>query len=211
MNVNNIVKRLIQLKSTGVNLDLALDIGAYRGEFTNIIKSVWPKITVKQFEADERQKDYLLDTAEIVLLGDRDQQVDFYTIPDTGWGSTTGSSIYRENTDFYNNARKQSRLMTTLDSVVDHSLDWHNSLIKIDTQGSELLILDGASELLSQRPRFILLECSIQEYNEGAPLINESLDYMLNKGYKLYDIVDTAYSQTGELLQLDIMFMIDKR
>ena len=199
------VSCFIRLKKSGVIIEHALDIGAYRGEFTNAIKSVWQKIEVQQFEADERQAEYLQDNAYIVVLADAEKTVDIYTVEDTGWGSTTGTSMYKEKTAAYDNPIMKKVSTKTLDDLVDLSADWEKGLVKIDTQGSELAILEGAQQLLSKGPRYILLEASIREYNEGAPKINDVINYMKDKGYQIHDILDRVYIN-GLLYQANLFF-----
>lgn len=205
MSLNNTVARLFSLKNKGVHLERALDIGAYRGEFTNTLQSIWPQIKVQQFDADVRNKPYLNDDAFIGVLGNINGKVDLFTIEDTHWGSTTGTSIFRENTIHYVDPMTYQAEMTTLDAVVDLSGDWSKGLVKIDTQGSELLILEGAKQLLSKRPRFILLECSFIEYNRGAPLITETFQYMNAIKYKPVDVFEFNYID-DTLVQGDFLF-----
>ena len=149
-----------------MQIEQVLDIGAYRGDFKQTVKSVWPDCRVQQFEADERQASHLSPDAKICLLGDQEREVDFYTIEDKVRGMTTGSSIYRERTAYYQNPKVIKKQMVTLDSVVDASGDWSKGLVKIDTQGSELDILRGGEVFLKiQQPRYTLLECSLMQYN----------------------------------------------
>lgn len=203
----NFANKFRQLKAKGVNFDHVLDIGAYRGDFTETIKTVWPDAKVRQFEADERQKDKLLPDATIALLGNECKEVDFYTIQDTAYGVTTGSSYYREMTSFYENPIVVKKQMVTLDSLLDLNADWNNVLVKLDTQGSELDILAGATEFIDRhKPSCMLLECSIKPYNEGAPLIGEVIEYMGGIGYQMYDIVEAKYDNQGDLLQMDVLF-----
>ena len=211
MVIANFYKRLKQLKDLGVEIEQVLDIGAYRGDFTETVKSVWPKARIQQFEADERQKQYLNADAKIALLGDEEKEVKFYTIEDTNYGVTTGSSIYKERTDYYKNPIVTKKNMVTLDSVLDASGDWSKGLVKIDTQGSELDILHGAKNFLNnQKPLYILLECSIQQYNENSPLIGDVVSEMAKLGYEMNDVVDLSYDQQGRLLQTDILFKVKK-
>lgn len=212
MIIPNFKRRFEHLRSLGQHIQYVLDIGAYRGDFTETIHSVWPTAVVRQIEADARQKDYLLANAVIALVGDHEQeQVNFYTLDSNS--ITTGSSIYRELTAYYNdNTTKIINLpMTTVDSLdKKHNFfgNWLElGLVKIDTQGSELLILTGASEFMSKRkPRYVLLECSIRPYNQGAPGFFEVCTYMDKLGYQMRDIFDTSYTTQGELLQIDCLF-----
>ncbi len=204
--------RFKQLRATNNHIQCALDIGAYRGDFTETIRSVWPTCLVHQIEADERQRQYLQNNAIYSLLGDREEKdIPFYTLNDTK--ITTGSSIFLENTAHYNSSSTVTiyKTMTTLDSLAEKyrfAGDWQNhGLIKIDTQGSELLILNGAQKFLSGRnPRYILLECSILEYNIGAPRIDQIINYMKTSQYNIVDIFDLSYDNSGSLLQTDILF-----
>ena len=146
------------LKSSGIHIQYVLDIGAYRGDFTDTIKSVWPSAIVTQFEADDRQSSWLSANAIIGLLGDVDgKEVDFFTLPPDK--ITTGSSIFKEQTIHYTNNSTViiKKEMITLDTLTkSHNFfgNWKDhGLMKLDTQGSELLILKGSSEFLSSKDR----------------------------------------------------------
>ena len=204
--------RFSYMKRKGINIQYVLDIGAYRGDFTETILNVWPTSIVRQFEADERQKQFLKN-AYICLLGNKEgKEVDFYTLSDDK--ITTGSSIYKENTKHYNSKSTIviKKIMTTLDTL-NNSYNFYGQwekygLIKLDTQGSELLILEGAKEFIdTKKPRFILIECSIVEYNIGAPKILDVMLYMKNIKYEIKDIINTCEE---DLLQVDILFEREK-
>lgn len=212
MILNSFKARFENLKRNNVNITCALDIGAYRGDFTQTLKIVYPDAKIFQIEADERQRVYLREDAIIALLGNREQDnVNFYTLDADK--ITTGSSIFLEQTKFYNTHTTVtlSKTMTTLDKL--HSVhkflgDWQNSgLVKIDTQGSELLILDGAVKFFNdEKPKYVLLECSIQEYNAGAPKIISVMEYMNKLDYSMIDIFDLSYDDHNQLLQIDVLF-----
>lgn len=211
MIIENFKRRLDVLKRNGMHIQYALDIGAYRGDFTDTLRSVWPSALVWQIEADERQAPYLSSNAIFTLLGNMEQTVNFYTLDSSK--ITTGSSIFIEQTSHYgvDSTLVVKKEMTTLDKLLKiHNFygQWSkHGLIKIDTQGSELLILDGATEFLEKKkPLYILLECSIQEYNKGAPKINTVVDYMYKLDYAIKDVFDLSYDSSGQLLQADILF-----
>lgn len=203
----NFLNKFKQLKDKGIFFDNVLDIGAYRGDFTETIKAAYPNAKVVQFEADDRQCKRLQPDAHITLLGNECKEVDFYTIADTGYGVTTGSSYYREMTPFYKNPIVVKKQMVTLDSLLDLDAEWNNVLMKLDTQGSELDILSGASQFIERhKPSYMLLECSVKPYNEGAPLIGEVVEYLKEIGYLFNDIVEIKYDNQGDLLQMDVLF-----
>lgn len=212
MILQSFQNRFKTLKSNNNHIQCALDIGAYRGDFTDTVNSVWPTCIVYQIEADSRQKHYLKDNAIIALLGNEEKSsVNFYTLGQDK--ITTGSSIFLENTVHYNDKTTVvlPTPMTTLDKLFEiykFAGDWQKyGLLKIDTQGSELLILDGAKKFLERKkPRYILLECSLIEYNLNAPKISEVMRYMDDIDYNMKDIFDLSYDSNGVLIQTDILF-----
>jgi len=208
--MNRFEYRLNVLKNNGVNITNLLDIGAYRGEFTQMVHRVWPNVRSWQLEADERQAPYLQPDAIFGLMSSKaNQEVDFYTL---GTNSiTTGSSMYRELTPYYNNPVVVKKRTTTLDDVmkrVNFRGNWKNcGLVKMDTQGSELDILKGGQNFMNTyQPKYFILENSVKRYNEGAPLIDEIISYMFSNNYRIKDILSYMYDNTETLLQTDILF-----
>ena len=195
--------------SKGLQIERVLDIGAYRGDFSRLIRELWPEARVWQFEADDRQR---LHNPEAIyaLLGNSERECDFYTVDETK-AFTTGSSIYRENTEFYRDPIVLKKQMKTIDSLmdaIDFSGDWkEHGLIKIDTQGSELDILEGARKFLRTFvPRLVLLEVSVIPYNKDAPLMTDVLAYMKRIRYKPIDVFELQYASDRTLVQMDILF-----
>lgn len=212
MILQSFQNRLNTLKSNGEHIQYVLDIGAYRGDFTETIKSVWPFAIIRQIEADDRQQQFLQDNAIIALLGNEiKDDVDFYTLSENS--ITTGSSIFKELTHHYSDVSTVviKKSMTTIDFLhKKHKFygNWkEHGLIKIDTQGSELLILEGATDFINTaKPRYILLECSVMKYNQGAPMISDVYTRMNQLGYTTYDIFDLSYTANNQLLQMDVLF-----
>ena len=209
--MSSIDHRLSVLKNSGVVISHFLDIGAYRGEFTKIVKKHWPAVTVWQIEADERQQPWLQTDAIFALLSDQsNRELDFFTLNNEN-SITTGSSVYRELTQYYKNPIVVKKRTTTLDDIakrVNFRGNWKNSgLVKLDTQGSELDILRGAENFLSTyQPKYILIEASVKPYNLEAPLVGDVIEYMRSKGYQIVDLMHCLYDSSESLLQIDILF-----
>ena len=209
--MSSIDHRFSVLKNSGVVISHLLDIGAYRGEFTKIVKKHWPEVTAWQIEADERQQPWLQTDAIFSLLSDQsNRELDFFTLNNEN-SITTGSSVYKELTQYYKNPIVVKKRTTTLDDIakrVNFRGNWKNSgLIKLDTQGSELDILRGAENFLSTyQPKYILIEASVKPYNLEAPLVGDVIEYMRSKGYQIVDLMHCLYDSSESLLQVDILF-----
>jgi FkbM family methyltransferase len=147
-------------------------------------------------------KDLFLDrpnvAVEICLLGDESNKVvEFYEME-------TGSSIYSENT---NHPRKSAQIeMKTLDSLHNYFQSEDSIFLKIDVQGAEIDVLKGAKNTLIIT-EFILLEISVLNFNENAPMFYDVVFYMESIGFKLFDICEENRNENGILFQLDAIFI----
>ena len=81
-----------------------------------------------------------------------------------------------------------------------------NALLKIDTQGFELEVLNGAAELL-KKIQGVQLEMSLTPMYEGAPSFQALHDYMSERGFELWGL-DSVFSdpKTRRLYQVDATF-----
>lgn len=94
-----------------------------------------------------------------------------------------------------------------LDTIAKKYVDKASSVyMKIDVQGYELQVLEGASQILS-KVTGIQLELSLKSLYENQPLLNESIEEMNRIGYELYAVVPVFTDmKTGRLLQMDGIF-----
>ena len=79
-------------------------------------------------------------------------------------------------------------------------------LLKIDVQGFEKEVLEGAKNVL-EHIKGVQLEMSIEELYMGETLFGEMYDFITKKGFKLHSVENGFYNEkTGKLLQLDGIF-----
>ena len=200
--MSNLERRLTHYKSFGATFNNVLDIGAFKGEWTKTFKKYFPESNVLMIEANEDHEEDLKKVGEykIALLGEEDgKEVDYYKAVGK---IQTGNSIYLEQTttEFKPVKKKTVRLPTLIGT------NKHYDLIKMDVQGSELDIIKGALPIINNTT-LLLLEVNLYQYNKGAPLIADVMDYISKLGFNLVDIVDLLYNQdNGYLLQIDAMF-----
>lgn len=182
-----------------------LDIGANTGQFYKLAQSTYPEAFIFSIEASPECEKYLREVTTnyyIGLLAKDNSEYNFYSRKDAPTG--TGNSIYRELTHFYSDDKLQIVKQTgiKLDDLFEQNSEF--DLIKIDTQGSELDIISGGLNLC-KKARGILLEVSLTQYNEGAPLYDEVISFMKTLGFEAVVILDEARNHGA--YQQDILFI----
>jgi hypothetical protein len=137
-------------------------------------------------EANPGCRNALLDSGEdfaICLLGSEPRPaVPFWTLD----GTATGASAYKELTDFYDGVKPIFLKQKTLNDLLGGK---RFDFIKMDTQGSELDIINGGWAVVSHC-KALQLEISIRPYNRGAPYGKEVFDRLKDLGFVLVDCVN---------------------
>lgn len=197
-----IMERFLLIKE---EIKTLLDVGAHIGDWHMKVKEFLPDVKIMSVEANPYCENVLKNKSiphVIALLSNKDgEKLTYYLTKN--WLLSSGNSIFKENTSDYEGENLTSIELTTktLDSLFkDEQFD----LLKLDTQGSELLILEGGQQLLS-RAKYVLLETSVTNYNQGGPLVGNVFTYMNSKGYVMQDIFGISYNE-DTLIQLDILF-----
>ena len=78
-------------------------------------------------------------------------------------------------------------------------------LIKLDVQGYELRVLEGAEALLPS-VRAVLTEVSFRSYYDGQVLFPELLHFLENRGFHLHAF-DTTTALGRPLTQTNVLFL----
>jgi len=80
-------------------------------------------------------------------------------------------------------------------------------LLKVDVQGYERWVLDGAPATLG-RTQWVILELSFRPMYEGEPPFLDMVEYMSARGFRFVRPVGLlAAPATGEILQCDALFV----
>lgn len=118
-----------------------------------------------------------------------------------------GSSLYKEDEQSDVNGVERTIPATTLDQIGEERGLEGPFLIKVDTQGSELEVLQGAQAILKQT-EFVILEISLFEFFQGGPQIYDCIAFMKQQGFVAYDIFELQYRLLdGAMSQVDIAFV----
>lgn len=199
------------LKSLGFKPNVIIDCGAGWGEWSGFIKSIYPDSFTISIDANPWTNGEIpgANVTEISVLSDEEgKEMTFYRKKENLEQGTycTGDSLFRENTQHYqeHNTIEEKVLTTTLTNILNKHNKNTVDLLKIDTQGSELIIMKGLGDKLRD-VEFIELECSLIEYNLGGCSFTEIIDF-LKEDFEIYDIVDLHYHYNSFLAQIDVVF-----
>ena len=86
----------------------------------------------------------------------------------------------------------------TIDSLMEEYQMPRPYLLKIDVDGVELLIMEGAKETFKD-VNVVVVEANVQNFIERAT-------FLQNNGFELFDIVDPCYYD-NQLRQFDLVFL----
>jgi len=98
----------------------------------------------------------------------------------------------------------------SLDQLAHQQSISHIDLLKLDTQGAELLVVRGARALLTaQAIDVIYSEFFVVPHYEGAPLFHQQWAYLDEFGYSLFDLFKGPHGRNGQLRFGDAIFVSD--
>ena len=200
--------------------DIVLDVGANTGQFGDMLFREGFLGTVISFEAlpdvhailRQRAKRIAPTNwrvASCVALGSANGTLEMNIA-----GNSVSSSIlpmmtaHEDAAPLSRYVRKEVVQVRRLDEIAMDYLPCDGCiLIKIDTQGYELEVLKGATQLLG-RTVALQLELSLVKLYAGAPSFVEAVSFANSLGYELFGIVPGFRDKrNGRLLQVDGFFM----
>lgn len=210
-------QRMLCASMREFGIDLVIDVGANTGQFASEIRQSGYRGRIVSFEplstahaelerrcrGDRSWKAY-----SRCALGDQEGEIELNV------SANAVSSSLLPMMEAHKRAAPDSAYLgkevvaiTKLDTVADAVFDEAVApLLKIDTQGFEWQVLDGALESLP-RVKAVLVELSLTPLYEGQHLWDALVDRLRQAGFTLWCLepvfVDPA---TGRTLQLDGLF-----
>jgi FkbM family methyltransferase len=201
---------LRQAAGAGLSPATVIDIGAAYGHFAKACQAIFPHARFVLVEALEEYAGALHAVAaelpDAILVpaaaASTDGEITINVHDDL-----VGSSLYLEDEDSSVNGVPRTVAAVTLDTLLARERLPTPLMIKIDVQGAELDVLDGAAEALKQAD-YVMLEVSFFEFFKGGPMIEAVFAYMKQKGFVAYDVFGHQYRPLdGALSQVDIAFV----
>ena len=201
-----------------VKTNIIFDIGANVGQFASEIRrkgydgkiiSFEPLTSVRKKLIDCSSKDTNWLVHERTAIGDYNGFIDINISKNSLSSSIlpmlSSHSDAEDNSVYIDNERTP---INTLDSLADAYLnDSSNCFIKIDTQGYEWQVLDGAINTL-KKSKGILCELSLVSLYEGQHLWKEMMERFEKEGFVLWSL-QKAFTdkRNGRTLQVDAVFL----
>jgi len=207
----NMMAGLLRLRDRGVWPRSVIDGGACVGDWTRLLRRVFPEARVLMIEPQVRHLEAMTRLAAAhaqhlrfasQLLGPPGLAKTTFCVLDDSSGGT-GSSVFEEKSDVPRHVVELP--VTTLDALAAAEGFGTPDFIKLDVQGYELEVLRGAAHCL-QTAEFVLLETSIRQYNLGSPLLHDVLVWMAANGFHVDEIFDISRDREGVLVQIDLLF-----
>lgn len=192
------------LTGKGLKVERIFDIGAHKGRWTKEHRALFSSADFFLFEANQEHLAKLKKQSKncfIGVLSSNGLPAKFYR------KIGTGDSLYRENTAHYSDDSFDMVSTQTLDQLCRDNNIPQPDFIKLDVQGAEIDILNGAVQTLG-KCALLLMECPVMNYNLGAPRLQEYLDHMNHLGFSALRITE-QHTHEGQLLQVDILFLRD--
>ena len=197
-------------RRNGVRPASVFDVGAAYGQFTRTCAAVFPEARHFLVEPLEEYRPYLNAVCADIpgthqvaaAAAAAGGEITINVHPDL-----VGSSVYLEDEDSDVNGVPRTVPAVTLDDLVHDAEAKPPFLIKVDVQGAELDVLEGAGRNL-EAVELALLEVSFFEFFKGAPLFAAVVAYMEARGFVSHDVYGLSHRPVdGALAQVDVAFV----
>jgi FkbM family methyltransferase len=198
------------------NINKIFDVGANKGQYAILMRQIGFKGAVVSFEPvleahselkknARHDKDWLTSN---IALGDFDGKA-LINVSANSYSSSILNmlSAHVENAPNSVFIRKEEVKINKIDSIIgQYYKENDNIFLKIDTQGYEKNVIDGARESI-QKIKGIQIEMSLVPLYEREPFFIDMIEYMKSRGFNLYSIENGFFdSKYGRLLQVDGIF-----
>ena len=198
---------LQHLKRLGFEPNTIIDVGAGHG--TDDLLATYPNAFTWWFEpldefepALQKLRPKYQGKVFIAAVGPTDGEIMLNAHDDA-----YGSSVLSESDGSIADGRSRRVKAVRLDTVLKGQDLGANVLLKVDVQGFELGVLDGALETLPKCD-VVILETSFFRLHDGAPEFYDILHYMKQRGYVAYDLFDGHNRPLDNALaQRDVLFV----
>lgn len=194
------------------------DVGAHTGGESFNFHNVFPKAIIHSFEPfpDSFLKlNYLANSisnikAHNIAFSDSNSELDLFVTKENDSSSLLRPRVTNTFIDNHTMFEKIVKVKTiTLDEFCRLNHIVNIDILKMDVQGAEKLILNGAQEMLSEKKiKFILTEVWFINAYENQALYHHIATYLDQFGYKPFALFNIHFKNNGHYLWGDAIFYL---
>ena len=191
-----------------------IDAGANKGQFATFAARRFPRAALLCFEplpeAAARLRRAVGNVRRLklwnVALGAADEQAEFHVSAADDSSSLLAIGA-RQREEFPGTAERTTTKVDVrrLDGLLEPNDLENPVLLKIDVQGGELAVLQGAEAILASIDA-VLVEVSFVELYTGQALADAVWDHLRRHGFSCRGVWSMTYGRSGECLQGDLLF-----
>jgi FkbM family methyltransferase len=201
------------------------DVGAHRGETINEYKYYFPNANLYSFEPfiesfnDLEKVSKLYSKSQVFNIGlsnfngmgnfyNHIQKDDRYFSVINSTSKMLPNSMKKFGYKDPDKIVEVECKFSTLDHFLDNEKIEFIDLLKIDVQGGEYKVLEGAENTISSgKIKIIFLEILTSPIYEDQKNLSYYLSYFEKKNYELFGLYNLSYQNDSSLLQFDAMFV----
>jgi FkbM family methyltransferase len=197
------------------SIDTVLDVGANIGQFASRLRAAGYRGLISSFEPSSQPFEALAKTAasdpkwQVYQFGLGDKTA---TVPIHISRKSTYNSLIRVTSTaavhdpFSEQVSTETVPLRTLDSVLPE-IRGDRLFLKIDTQGFDRYVLQGATRSL-EKLLGVQMEVSVVHLYEGTWTLSEALQFMRDRGFIIAQVRPAAFfgPDPTSVLELDLIF-----
>lgn len=198
-----------------MNIQTILDVGASDGGYARKIRQILPNAMIHSFEIlpdsfealNKRQSTDKYFKSYQIALSTYKGEIEFFRSGNSGSSSLLEmAELHKTSYPQSKNIQKIKVACDRLDNIITTDVLKPNVLLKLDLQGAEKIVLEGATGILD-KVNIIYSEINFQELYIGAVLIDDLMKYLEKFNYRLTGIENVSQSLAdGTFLQADAYF-----
>jgi len=193
-----------RLTQRAIPITTVIDIGASNGSWSAMLYPFYPKALYFLIEANTIHQKALEDfkranpSVDYIIAAAGDNEGEIFFDDRVALGGVASQTFHEGYTRV---------LVTTIDALVRQHQLHPPFLIKLDTHGFELPILNGAKETLSHTT-ILVIETYNFQLNAGALRFHEMCGFLATIGFRPTDMVDPLHRPYDQALwQFDLIFV----
>lgn len=201
------------------NIRTVLDVGANEGQFAKLARAVFPLAKIYSFEPlpdcfEKLQHALPGDTNFFPLnqaAGSSESVLEFFrSVHSPSSSFLKMEELHKEAFPESSAGQVQEAIpvkVNTLDNIAGEAKPEKNILLKIDVQGFEKEVLQGAINMIKD-VKVVIIEMSLAKLYKDQPLFHDIYMMMHERGFRYKgNLSQMSHPQTDEVVQLDAIFV----